>query len=122
VSRLSVSLELYTPSGNRRAFAFPAHYEVCWRCDGTGSHVNPSIDGNGISAEQFAEDPEFKEAYFSGAYDVACYECRGARVLPEVVEDGLRGIKLARYRLYLRQQDEFAATEREHAAERRMGA
>jgi len=60
----------------------PGKYEVCPRCDGSGKHVNPAIDGNGLSSEDFAEDPDFKEAYFSGAYDVICSECHGKRVVP----------------------------------------
>lgn len=59
----------------------PGKYQVCSRCDGEGSIVNPSVDGNGISAEQFAEDPDFKEAYFAGAYDIRCPECNGQRVV-----------------------------------------
>ena len=49
----------------------PAKFEVCSRCDGNGKHVSPAIDGNGISREQFEEDPDFEQAYFSGRYDVA---------------------------------------------------
>ena len=63
-----------------------ARYEVCGRCEGRGSHVNPAIDGHGISAQEFAEDPDFKEAHFAGVYDVTCYECKGLRVVP-VVDD-----------------------------------
>jgi hypothetical protein len=59
----------------------PGKYEVCPRCEGRGSIVNPSVDGNGISPEQFAEDPDFEEAYFSGVYDIHCPECEGKRVV-----------------------------------------
>lgn len=61
--------------------SFPAKFEVCTRCDGTGAHVNPSIDGNGISPEEFREDPDFEESYFAGDYDVTCETCKGARVV-----------------------------------------
>lgn len=57
-------------------------FEICETCQGRGTHVNPSIDAHGISAEEFAEDPEFAESYFSGLYDVACYKCGGERVIP----------------------------------------
>ena len=53
-------------------------WEICCRCSGEGKHVNPSIDGHGISPEEFREDPDFEEAYFSGLYDVTCYECHGS--------------------------------------------
>ncbi len=59
----------------------PAKFEVCDRCEGRGKHTNPSIDGNGIPAEDFHEDPDFMEDYLSGVYDVACYECKGQRVV-----------------------------------------
>lgn len=57
-------------------------YEVCPTCSGKGSHVNPSIDSNGLSAEDFYEDPDFRHDYCSGMYDVTCYECKGERVVP----------------------------------------
>lgn len=60
----------------------PAKYEVCGRCNGKGTHINPNVDGHGISQEEFDEDPDFKENYFGGVYDVACHECDGANVVP----------------------------------------
>lgn len=93
--------------------------EVCRRCDGEGKHVNPSIDGNGISPEEFAEDPDFEEAYFSGQYDVQCEECRGEKVirvpllrwLPQDVQDD-----------YRRLQDEKNQADADDQAERRYFA
>ncbi len=66
-----------------------AIYEVCNTCEGKGSHVNPSIDSNGISSEEFAEDRDFEEMYFGGAYDVTCNECHGNIVSPVVDWDRL---------------------------------
>lgn len=57
-------------------------FEVCDVCDGKGSHVNPSIDAGGISAERFHEDPEFAQQYFGGTYDQVCNGCGGRRVVP----------------------------------------
>lgn len=48
---------------------------ICPICEGDGKYVNPSIDAGGISAETFADDPDFAEEYFSGMYDVACRIC-----------------------------------------------
>lgn len=63
-------------------------FAVCPTCEGAGKHVNPSIDAHGIGADEFNEDPDFADAYFSGAYDVACVECKGLRVVPGcAVED-----------------------------------
>ena len=57
-------------------------YEVCKRCRGEGKHVNSAIDGNGLTAEDFASlGPDFEEDYFGGAYDVTCEECNGLRVV-----------------------------------------
>ncbi len=71
----------------------PAKYEVCDRCHGKGSHVNPNIDGNGITASEMEEicyyDPDFPENYMSGMYDVQCENCKGLRVVLEVDEDNL---------------------------------
>ncbi len=65
----------------------PAKFEVCSTCEGRGKHVNPSIDSRGLSAEDFAEDPDFAEDYFNGTYDVACVECKGKRVVPVLDTD-----------------------------------
>lgn len=63
------------------------HKEVCPRCRGEGTHVNPAVDGHGISPEQFHDDPDFEEAYFSGVYDVTCEECGGKNVVDVPDED-----------------------------------
>lgn len=58
----------------------PSHYEVCGRCNGTGTHTNPNIDGNGLTQEDFDQDPDFHEDYMSGVYDIQCLDCKGERV------------------------------------------
>jgi len=55
---------------------------VCPDCDGHGKYVNPAIDGGGIGAEDFANDPDFERDYFEGCYDVVCERCHGANVVP----------------------------------------
>jgi len=67
----------------------PAHRVVCPRCDGEGKHVNPAIDGNGLSAEDLADDG-FREDYFSGVFDVRCEECNGERVVMEIDEEACK--------------------------------
>jgi len=62
-------------------------YVVCDVCEGKGTHVNPNIDRNGLSADDFAEDPDFAESYCAGVYDVPCRECGGQRVVPEADPD-----------------------------------
>lgn len=65
----------------------PVKFEVCPTCKGRGTHVNPSIDSHGLSREDFDEDPDFRRDYFSGAYNVDCYECGGRRVVPVLLEE-----------------------------------
>lgn len=66
-------------------------YEVCPVCDGEGKHVNPAIDGNGITgsemAEILADDPDFLDDYMEGMYDVVCRCCEGRRVV--LIEDNV---------------------------------
>lgn len=64
----------------------PAEFAVCDVCEGKGTHVDPNIDSHGISPEEFDDDPDFRESYFSGMYDVTCYGCNGNRVVPVVYE------------------------------------
>jgi hypothetical protein len=76
--------------GEERETAFTIAYEVCSRCSrcsGKGRHVNPSIDGHGLSREDFEQDPDFEESYFAGHYDVTCEQCSGARVTPDLTVD-----------------------------------
>lgn len=95
--------------------SIPIEFGVCPTCDGRGSYVNPSIDSHGISAEEFDEDPDFRESYMSGHYDVTCEHCQGARVVP-VSKDEKFNEKLA---ARLKAASDSRA---EYEAERRMGA
>lgn len=58
--------------GDEAEFEVPAVYQVCETCDGKGSHVNPSIDAHGITAEEWSEewDDESRQGYLAGDYDV----------------------------------------------------
>jgi hypothetical protein len=58
-------------------------YKVCETCNGKGSHVNPSIDASGITADDMYDMD--MEAYMDGDYDVECYGCFGKRVVPHQV-------------------------------------
>lgn len=60
----------------------PMRKEVCDRCHGEGAHVNPAIDGHGITSDEMEElGDDFREDYLSGRYDVRCEECDGLRVV-----------------------------------------
>jgi hypothetical protein len=86
----------------------PARFDVCPTCDGKGSHVNPSIDDNGICASDFYEDPDFAESYFAGCYDVPCNECKGKRVIMVPV-DGTDDESKALVAAYYEHQNEMAS-------------
>lgn len=111
-------------NGDENVDSFPAKYEVCGRCDGEGKHVNPNIDGHGISAEEWENewDEESRENYFNGVYDVICEKCNGKRVVlvpidPEAMTQGQRII----YEIWCEQQRSDREMERMYEAERRYG-
>jgi len=97
----------------------PTKWEVCPVCNGEGKHVNPSIDCNGLTASDFAEDPDFYDSYMSGTYDVPCNKC-GGRTTARVVDWDMLTPELRE--AYERQLDEEAAMYAEHMGELRMGA
>lgn len=97
----------------------PAKIEVCSCCQGKGTHVNPSIDGHGLTREDFDADPEFEEQYFAGVFDVRCYECKGEKVVKVPDWDAMTEDQRERADDYYTSMAETAA---EEAAERRMGA
>ena len=97
----------------------PTKWSVCPVCKGKGSHVNPSIDCDGIPAEQFHDDPDFERDYFDGVYDVTCYRCNGRTTVKVVDWDRLTPEQARAYEFQLRQEAEHWA---ECEAERRMGA
>lgn len=103
-------------------FTVPAKYEVCRTCDGRGRHVNPSIDSHGLSSEDFADDPDFRDDYFSGTYDVDCYDCKGRTTV--LVPDTDRMTDEQKDLMEQRDQQEAdeAMWAAEAAHERRMGA
>jgi hypothetical protein len=83
MKKTTITFEYVDDDGNEAEGELPAKYDVCLRCEGHGSHVNPNIDGHGITSEEWERDwdEESREAYFSGHYDVTCYTCAGKRVV-----------------------------------------
>lgn len=90
----------------------PCKYEVCPVCRGKGTTVNPAIDGHGISAEEFEEDPDFRDDYMNGVYDVPCRECDGLRVIAVVDEQAADPELLKHYHDQLQAEWECRAAER----------
>ncbi len=69
----------------------PAKNALCSRCDGDGTHLNPSIGQHAYTSEEFDEafpEGEQRAAYFQrgGMYDVRCEVCKGAKVVLEIDE------------------------------------
>lgn len=97
----------------------PTRWAVCPVCNGAGTHVNPSIDCGGLSAEDFDEDPDFAEDYMAGAYNVPCNRCGGRTTVPEVDVSSLSPELAAAYERQCRDEAADRACE---LAEMRMGA
>jgi hypothetical protein len=119
---LKFKFTLITDDGWEEDCEVPGKYVVCSRCQGRGRIVNPAVDGNGLSREDFDADPDFEEAYFSGVYDIDCPNCDGLRVVMIPDESDLSEVEeenLARYR---RAQEEVAESRHIQEMERRMGA
>ena len=110
--------EVTDAEGNPYDMEIPAIFGVCDTCDGKGKHVNPSIDSNGLSREDFDNDPDFEEDYFNGFYDVDCNECHGKRVSPEVAWDKLSKENERFVREHIQSHYDYQA---ECDMERRMG-
>lgn len=86
----------------------PSKYEVCDRCRGEGKHTNPAIDGNGITASEWAEwDYEDRENYMNGVYDITCEECNGKRVVLVLDEDNCTEEQIEKYYKYKREQRQY---------------
>lgn len=110
----------YTEDDDELEHELPAKFEVCHRCRGRGTHVNPSIDGHGITAEEWDRDWSYedRENYMSGFYDVDCHECDGLRVVAVVDEKRCDPELLEKYRQFLEDEAMFA---RERASELKYG-
>ena len=76
-ARTFVLLTREDDEGVEKTTELSAKIEICGCCSGKGTHVNPAIDGHGLSQEEMDEDPDFREDYFAGKYDVSCEDCGG---------------------------------------------
>jgi len=114
-----IQVTIWNEAGEEIELSIPAKFALCPKCRGAGSHVNPAIDGNGISPQEFREDPDFEEAYFRGDYDVACHRCAGEKVIKVVDRERASAEDL---KAFDDQERELADLAAEEAAERRFGA
>ncbi len=105
---------------------FPSKKEVCWDCEGHGTHLAPGIREHAYSAEEFYEafhNEEDREEYFAhgGKYDVICHTCKGLRVIDVLDNTALRPEDKEAFEQYLVYQKQEAEFRREQEFERRMG-
>ena len=102
-------------------FVLPTKYEMCGRCRGEGVH-DPE-DWNGFTGSEWAEcEPEFREDYLDGRFDVQCTECSGKRVVPVVDESQLSNAQRKVLEMYEKDREADWEYDRVAEAERRMGA
>jgi len=123
----TITVTLTDDCGDDVDHELPARFEVCPRCEGHGTHLNPSIGEHVYSAEEFYEsfpEPEDRAEYFKrgGIYDVTCQECRGHRVVPVVDEARLDEAQKKVHAEWLKQEEDRRKFEAECRAERMMEA
>lgn len=95
----------------------PARWEICPHCRGAGTRDHPAFS-NGVDFSD--EDEDFREAYFGGAYDVACGCDAGKVLVPD--ERRFTAADRAAYTEHQESMRGAAQIAAEHAAERRVGA
>lgn len=105
-----VTFPYVTKGGLEVMVRLPSKFEVCGRCDGTGSHTNPNVDGNGITAEEWENDwdEDSRDGYMSGRYDVQCEICKGDRVTPVVDESRLTPLRRKMWQAIQKHQEQEA--------------
>lgn len=97
--QMTLTFTIENDDGEEEYRTFPAKFCLCELCEGKGKHVNPAIDCNGLTQDDFDDDPGFKEEYLSGQYDIDCNMCNGKRVIPYVNEDALNEKQKADYKM-----------------------
>ena len=116
---MAIILEEHDDDGKELVdLEIPAAFVVCQTCRGKGTHVNPSIDAHGISADEFFEDTDFAEDYHRGVYDQPCNECSGRRVVPRPSDQATP----EQVEAFDEAERSVWETDAEMDAERRMGA
>ena len=96
----------------------PTCWAVCPTCNGAGRHVNPSIDCNGLTADDFADDPDFADEYFGGTYDQTCSRCDGRTTISAPDYDAMSPELRERYETEAQAEADYDA---ERLAEIRAG-
>jgi len=106
-------------SGEETEHSLPSRWDICGRCRGSGKHDHPAFS-NGLTQEDFAEDPDFKEDYMEGRYDVSCSECGGTGKVLVPDEAAMNPEQLRLLAVYEQQCSEMARDAAADAYTRRM--
>jgi len=118
---MNVSMILRDQEGEQVRVTLPGRLVVCPRCNGRGV-VDHEAFSNGISPEEFAEDPEFAEQYRSGMFDVTCHICQGKNVVPEPNVDQFSPEQHELWEVHQEFMKGLSELARAERAERMMGA
>ena len=115
----------FDAAGDEIETAFPSKFEVCPRCEGHGTHLNPSIGQHAYSREEFEEafsDEEDREQYFKrgGIYDVTCEECGGKRVVEVPNPETMNPEQKAHFEAWEKSEEESARMDAEDRRTRWM--
>jgi hypothetical protein len=102
----------YYQDGEEVTVKLPHKNEVCPRCEGHGTHLNPNIGLHVYTPEEFEEsfpEDEDKQQYFQrgGIYDVPCEQCGGKNVILVVDGDACTSPELKEHlKLFLAYEEE----------------
>lgn len=91
----------------------PAQWCICGRCRGEGK---TSAHLGSFTREDFDEDPDFKQDYLDGLYDIACEACDGSGKVREIDRDACTSDD---QQAALKQMDDDAEDRRESFNERK---
>lgn len=132
MSEHKITVDFYNNDNENIKYTFPSKNEVCYRCEGFGTHLTPSIGNHAYSAEEFYEsfpEPEDRDEYFrrGGIYDVQCEVCKGKNVIQVIDEEQVETYgseedkkMLKAYNDYLEEEARWRAEERAEARMERM--
>lgn len=125
-----IELTWTNEDGDEVTHTFPSTNEVCTRCEGYGTHLNPNIGEHAYSSEEFAEsfpddeDMGFnpREEYFKrgGIYDVQCETCHGNKVIEVADESKMTDEQKTLFAEYEKHEEQMARYDAEDRATRRM--
>ncbi len=124
---MNITVKFYDAEGDEVSAVLPAKHVVCSRCEGHGTHLNPSIGNHAYTSEEFHDsfDDEEAEEYFKrgGRYDVTCEVCKGKNVVLVVDEEACQSaMQKANLAAFSASEEETYQTNREWHDEMRMEA